>query len=96
MSADVGSIFPSDNDHNFHLVRGVPYYNCEACKQLPRHPIKKVGYIWQEPNGEWRYAGWEFDTSVPGTYIWLVQDIIDFAQQQAQIMSLGECAEPNP
>jgi hypothetical protein len=80
------SIFPNTtSDHDFHIAANKLCATCEECQKLPRWPVKKIGYLWQE-NGQWRSAGWEFDTSVPGTHAWLWQDLLDFAATQVEIM----------
>jgi hypothetical protein len=90
------TIFPQPGDHAFHEVSGQLDATCEQCKTLPRWPILKVGYVWLNPStNSWEHAGWEFDTSAPGCYMWLYADIVAFGRQQAEIMRLAETTEAN-
>jgi len=81
-------IFPAPNDHEAHLAIEMPHHDCEACRRLPRWPIKKIGYLIPNGQGFYKPVGWEFDTSAPGTYPWLVQDIVQFAITEKALSAL--------
>lgn len=84
------TIFPDEQDHGFHIASRQLRTDCEECQALPRWPVKKIGYLTRNPFGMWEPHGWEFDTSVPDTYPWLIGDMVRMAEQQREIANLPE------
>src|SRR5690606_21007735 len=73
------AIIPDAHDHAAHIASRMPRVECAECAYLPRWPIKKIGYLVPNGYGGLAAVGWEFDTSVPDTYPWLLGDIRRFA-----------------
>lgn len=81
------AIIPTADDHAAHLASHMPRVECEDCRWLRRWPVKTFGYLVPQ-GGNYQPVGWDFDTSEPDTYPWLIGDMARFAAQEYELSQL--------